>query len=218
VRGGVHAVDVHQGARRVREVGDLPDRRHRPDRVAGRGHRHQTGTRTDQIPVLSHRQLAGGQVDIRPAHGCPGLHPRPDVGVVVEPGQHHLVALTPASRQRAGHQVGQRGGARAEDHPGRIAADQIRDRRAGRADDLAGPAGGLVRGAPVRHRGAHRPRDRGDHRLGGLGAAGPVEVHEPLGEGGVAGPHARDIEDHEPSLLGRRKTLETNLEPAALRD
>jgi hypothetical protein len=57
---------------------------------------------------------------------------------------------------------------RAEHHPGRLAADQVGDGRAGRADDLPGPAGGLVRAAPVRHR-------RADHPIAAItGSAGRV--------------------------------------------
>jgi hypothetical protein len=43
-------------------------------------------------PGIARSAVAGGQVDVRPPNGRAGLHPRPDAGVVVEPGHHHLVA------------------------------------------------------------------------------------------------------------------------------
>src|SRR5215471_7368844 len=46
-----------------------------------------------------------------------GLHPRPDVGVVVEPGYHDLVPPLPAPGQRLGEPVGEGGHVRAQDDP-----------------------------------------------------------------------------------------------------
>ena len=88
-----------------------------------------------------------------------GLHPRPDVGVVVQPGDHHLVAGRPRARQRPGQVVGQGGHAPAEDHPARVGADEVGHRRPGLEHDLVGAARG---GADVAAVGDARQQGGGD--------------------------------------------------------
>ncbi len=143
VRGGVHAVHVAQRADRVRGGGDRGHVRPGSDDVARRGHRDQPGALGQQLAVLAGGQLGGGDVHLGPAHRgvAPGggLHPGPDVRVVVEPGHDHLVARRPVPRQGVGEPVGERGHVRPEDHAIRVTAGQVRDGTPALGHDGAGP-------------------------------------------------------------------------------
>ncbi len=106
VRRVVHTVDVQQGARLVDQPRDLRDRGHGADEVGGGGHRDQAGARGELRGDVVGGQLPGGRVEIRAADGdaypLGRLRPGADVGVVVELGDDHLVALRPAGRRGCG--------------------------------------------------------------------------------------------------------------------
>ena len=180
VRGGVHAVHVDQRADRVRGRGDGRQVRPGADDVAGRGDRDQPGALGQQLAVLGGGQFGGRQVDLGPAHRgtAPrgGLHPGPDVGVVVEPGHHDLVPSLPAPGQRLGQPVGEGGHVRAEDDPVRAAAGQVGQGLAALGHDGTGAAAGGEGAADVADAAAVRVRDRVDDRRGNLGARGAVQV------------------------------------------
>ena len=164
------------------------------DGVAGRGHRDQPGPlgRPGRA-YCSRRQLTGArgrtsaQRTVAPARSATCTHGRTLASwssrdtTISSPGPP---AFAPAS----GPPVGQRGRTRPEHHPGRVGADAGRPRPTRACcDDLAAPAG------PARTRcsGCRRPRAGPSvigvgHRLGDQGAAGTVEVHEALGQGGIA--------------------------------
>ena len=128
--------------------------------------------------------------------GVGGPHPGPDVGVVVEPGHHDLVAGLPGLGQGAGQVEGQLGHRAAEDHAAGVAAEQVGHRGAGPDHDVLGaPLGGGHRpavGEPAGHRGRDRVRDLAGH----LRAAGAVEVGGPVAQGREAGAHALDVVVH----------------------
>ena len=142
VRGQVHAVHGQQGAGPVHQRGDLGDGRPGADQVRGAGDRDQPGALGEHLGDVVGGELAGGRVEGGPAHGradrLGGAHPGADVRVVVEPGDDHLVAGTPAGGQRAGEVEGELGGAAAEDDAARIGAQQVGDRRPGAEDDVVG--------------------------------------------------------------------------------
>ena len=71
-----------------------------------------------------------------------GLHPRPHVRVVVEPGHDHLVSRCPAPRKRLGEPVGEGGHVRSEDHPVAVTPDEIGYGSAAVANDLSGTLAG----------------------------------------------------------------------------
>ena len=134
------------------------------------------------------RQLSARRIEVRPpnpgARPLGGDHPRPDVGVVVEPGDHDLVPRRARSAQSSGpgsSSARSRCGRRRR-RAGRRRAG--RRRRAGLGDDLARAlrAAGVssTRGSPAGR--AKSGRDRVDHRVRRLGAAGRVEVRVAAGE------------------------------------
>ena len=204
VRGGVHAVHVYKSADRMRQVGDPAHVGPGPDRVAGGRDRHQPGPLSDQVLVLVQRQLAGLRVDVGPAQrrpgGCRGGDPRPDVGVVVQPADEHLVAGSPGLRQGSGEQVGVRGHRLPEEDPARVHPQQVAGCQPGGRDDRVGPHAAGEGAVAVGHRTAksvgHRVADRGWH----LRAAGAVQVRQPLGERGELRADALDVVGHPVTL------------------
>src|ERR1019366_7593133 len=54
-----------------------------------------------------------------------GLHPRPDIGIVIEPADHHFIARGPPGGQGSGKAVGQGCHVRPENDPIRLAAGQV---------------------------------------------------------------------------------------------
>ena len=143
VGGGVHPVDPVQGAHLVGQVGDPADRGAGADQVRGAGRGDQPGALGEHGGHGIRRQLAGGGVEVDPAHGgadrLGDLHPGPDVRVVVEAGDDHLVAGPPVLGQRAGEVVGERGGAAAEHDAARVGPEQVGQGGAAVGDDLLGP-------------------------------------------------------------------------------
>jgi hypothetical protein len=140
VRGQVHPVDGEQRPGVVHEPCDLLDRRPRADQVRGAGDGDQPGAGGQHLRDVVGGELAGGRVERRPAHRrtyrLGGEHPRTDVRVVVQPGDHHLVARAPARRQGAGQVEGELGGAAPEDDAPRVRTQQIGDRRTSPEDDV----------------------------------------------------------------------------------
>ena len=109
-----------------------------------------------------------------------GQHPRPDVGVVVQPGDHDLVARAATLGQRAREVVGQLGHAAAEDDAAGIGAEQVGHRRAARAITIAS----ALRSAPVTWPrlaigDVSASRDRVGDGVRDLRAAGAVEEGRP---------------------------------------
>ena len=207
MRGGVHAVDVDQRADRVCGRGDGRHVRPGADDVAGRGDRDQPGALGQQVAVLGGRQLSSRCVDFGPAHrgtaARGGLHPGPDVRVVVEPRHDHLVARPPAPGQRLGEPVGEGGHVRAEDDAVRAGAGQVGQGLAAFGHDGAGaPAGG--EGAPdVADPGPVGVRDRLDDRRGDLRARGTVQVCVAVAQCRVDRPDALYVKGHESKTLLR---------------
>src|SRR5690606_4916823 len=134
------------------------------DRVARGGYRNDAGTVSNELLVLVGRQLPGGWVKLGPPHRRAGprggLQPRPDVRVVVEPGDDHLIARRPIRGEGTRDQIGQRGRARPEDHAVGYAADEVGHRGAGRRGDLERSAAGLEGRRLVPHRAPGHARDR----------------------------------------------------------
>ena len=96
----------------------------------------------------------------------------------------------------AGEVVGERGGAAAEHDAARVGPEQVGEGGAAVGDDLLGaPLGGGDRAA-VRDRAGQGVGDRPADDVGGLAAAGAVEVRGPLGERGEVGTDRGDVERH----------------------
>ena len=81
--------------------------------------------------------------------------------------------------------------------PGGVAVHQVGAREARADRDVVGVALGLRRAPAVGQSRHERAGDGGGHDVGGLGAAGPVEVGGAVGEGGDAGAEAIDVVGHE---------------------
>ena len=96
-----------------------------------------------------------------------------DVGVVVEPGADDLVARFQRASERAGEQEVERGHARPEGDLVRMALQEAAGGRVRALDQLDGANARLVRRADVRVVLAQVARDRIDHLVRALGAAGP---------------------------------------------
>ena len=122
------------------------------------------------------------------------LEPRRDVPVVVEPCHDDLVSFTPLTRDGPGEREVERGHVGAEDHLVRRAAEEGSGGQPRVGDEPLGAPAGLVRAADVRVRLAQVGRDRVDHFVGDLRAAGAVEEGEVTLEGREAGPSGDDIE------------------------
>ena len=216
VRGGVHAVDVDQRADRVRGRGDGRHVRPGADDVAGRGDRDQPGALGQQVAVLGGGQLGRRYVDFGPAHrgaaARGGLHPGPDVGVVVEPGHDHLVARPPAPGQRVREPVGEGGHVRAEDDAVRAGAGQVGQGLAAFGHDGAGAAAGGEGAPDVADPGPVGVRDRLDDRRRDLRARRAVQVGVAVAQCRVGRPDALYVKGHETKTLLRRGAW---LRPAA---
>jgi hypothetical protein len=134
VRGRMDAIDVRQRANRVGTIRDRADVGSGSDQVRRRRHRDEPRALADHTVEDLGGKLTRGRVDFGPANlraGAPRRpHRRPDVGVLVQRGDHDLVAGPPLAGQRVGDVERQRGHVRAEHHSVRRAADQIGDRPA----------------------------------------------------------------------------------------
>ena len=144
VRGVVHPVDVDQRARGVGEIGDRADRWPGAHQVGRGGQRHEPGAGREDRGDVVLGELGRPRIELGPADGRPdgrgGHDPRPDVRVVVETGDDHLVACRPGRGERARHGEGELGHAAAEDHAAGVHAEQVGHRGAGGVDDGVGRA------------------------------------------------------------------------------
>ena len=201
VRGRVHAVDVAERACRADGGRDSGHIRPGADDVAGRGDRDQPGPRREQPGVLPGRQLARGPVDLGPpddrARPVGGLHPRPHVGVMVEPGHDHLVAWPPARCQRRRQPVGQGGHVGPEYHAIGPAAGQVGNGAPGLGRDLVGPPAGREGAARVADPGLLGGADRLDDRSGHLGACRAVEIGVAVSQRRVRRADGSHVKAHE---------------------
>ncbi|ESU50726.1 hypothetical protein P376_1298 [Streptomyces sp. HCCB10043] len=197
VRREMDRVHVQQRACLVGESGDRRDVGPGADQIGRAGHRDQPGAAGELRADGLRGQFTGRRVEVGPPHHRPHplgrLHPRADVGIVVEPADHHLVPRLPRPGQGAREVVRELGGAPAEDDPARIRAQQIRHRPPEFPDDLLRVDLAGQSGAPVGQRTAHRLADRGDDGGRGLGAAGAVEVRRAGAQGGELCAHRADV-------------------------
>jgi hypothetical protein len=197
VRGGVHRVDVHARARRVRRGDDALEVGDGPDRVRRRGD-------GDPARALGQHRLDGprGELErarlrIGEAHGRAGAlggdDPRPHVGVVVEPRADDLVARRPLLRRGGGEAHGQRRHARPEDDAVGLGTEQRRDRDARRLDELVGLVGGGERAVAVGAvAGAHPLGHRVDRDVDHLRSRRSVQPRPAVAQAGEAlAVHAR---------------------------
>ena len=219
VRGEVHAVDEQQRARLVHHGRDAGEVGPGAEQVRRTGDRDEPGARGQHRRV--ELELRGLGVEVDPAHrhaeGVRDPLPGPDVGVVVEPGDHDLVARLPGLGQGASEVEGQLGHRASEDHTPGVAAEQVRHRGAGLDDDLLGTAFGSGDGAPVGDATGHRGRDGVRDLAGHLGAAGTVEVGRPVAQGREAGTYALDVVVHAAIKPGPRGRSPTRQAAAAVR-
>ena len=162
-------------------------------------------------------ELARRGVEVDPADGGPGglghLHPRPDVGVVVEAGHDDLVARCPVLGQRPGEVVGERGRAPAEDDAAGVGAEQVAEGGAAVGDDGIRPP--LRRGhrAAVGDGAGQGVGDRPPDDVGDLAAARAVEVGGALRERGEVGADRGDVERHTGILPQRPAPRVTTFPP-----
>ena len=122
----VYRIDEHLGACLVRARDHFPHRRDTAHDVRCGGEGHQPGAAAQLRSPVVQIQRAVLAVDRRLAHGGPGilgrLHPRREVGVVLEGGEQHLVAGAPGAAQGPGQREGEGGHVGAEHHQVRFAA------------------------------------------------------------------------------------------------
>ena len=196
VRGVVDGVDEHERAGGVGELGRAAHVVDRPERVRRGADREELRPRSERRGEVLHVELAGLGVE---AHGpdleaalardaAPGI----DVGVVVELGDHDLVARGPALAQRAPEVERERRHVGAERDLGGPAAQEVGERLARGRERGVGLDARRVRpvrvGVVVEQVVADGLHDGSRH----LRPAGPVEVGDgrvvvtPL-EGGEAG-------------------------------
>ena len=162
----------------------------------------QPGPAVDQLVVLPGGQLTGLDVHLGPAHDHAALlgelHPGPDVGVVVQPAHHDLVAgaasVLAMARAIAYVTVVMLG---AQDDAARDTAHEVGHRRAGAGDQPLGAGGGGEDPAPLGDRHPQRVPDRPGDVLGQQRATGPVDVHVAVGQ---RREEAADPSDVEPGL------------------
>ena len=210
VHGGVghevHPVDEEQRATVVHEAGDRGQVRSGADQVRRAGDGDEAGPRGQlRLHVLG-AQLTGLAVEPDPADGRPDrlgrLHPRADVGVVVQPGDDDLVTGRPRLRQRPGQVVGQGGHAPPEDHPAGVGAHEVGHGRPGIEHDAVGAAGGGADVAAVGDVGQQGGGDRlTDHRRH-LRATRAVEVGGACLQCRELRPDGLDVKAHGGPLLG----------------
>ena len=113
------AVDQHRNAARMRDAHDLLDRHDGAERVRHVGDRDHLGARRQQLLELVEQEIAV-LVDRRPLdHRALALAqemPRHDVGVVLHDREHDLVArLDALAAERVGDEVDRLGGVAGED-------------------------------------------------------------------------------------------------------
>ncbi len=213
VRGGVHTVDVGQRADGVGAGGDRRDVGPRAEDVARRRDRDQPGPLRQQPAVLRDGQLPRRYVDFGPPHPGfgpgGGLNPRAHVRVVIQAGDHDLVARPPRVRQGGGQPVGERGHVRAEDDAVRAAAHEVGDGPATAGHDGAGPLAGREGPARVADSGPDRGGDGVDDGLGHLRSGGAVQVGVSVAERGVGGANRFCVEGHatHACTFGRERAL-----------
>ncbi len=188
VRRRVDAVDEGQRPGGVRLGGDGGDVGPGAEDVARGGDGDQPGALVEQRVVLLDEQLAGdgvrlGPPDLRPGAGR-GLRPGPDVGVVVEAGEHDPVAGPPGVGQGLREAVHQRRGVRPEHHSPGLAAHEVGHRGAGLGEDRRGAVTGGRRPAHVPDPVPVGGGDGLGHGRRHLGAGGSVEI-------GVSGAQGR---------------------------
>ena len=219
------AVEQHRHAPCVRQRDDLRHGQDRAERVRHVGGRHQAGPDAEQRLERLQVQLAAC-VDRRDLeHGTGGRAghlPGHDVGVVLEPGDQHLVAgLDARPQERVRHQVDRLGGAaREDDLADRAGVDEAADALAGGLERVRGP---LRKGV---HAAVHvRVHLLGvapfgvDHRPRTLGGRAVVEVHQrpavdPLAEDREIGAEAADVERWV-ELCGRVHAMNSRIVSAA---
>jgi hypothetical protein len=180
VRRGVHGVDVHARAGGVGGGDDAGKVRHRADRVGGGGDRDPPRSVAEDGLDRARGQLEGVGLGVGEAHGRAGPlgrdQPRADVGVVVEPRAHDLVAGLQRAAGGGREAHGHRGHARAEGDAARIAAQQRADARAGARHQLVGVVRGREEAAVVGVvAGAHELGHGLDRAVDHLGAGRAVE-------------------------------------------
>ena len=200
VRAGVDGIDVHQAAGVVDRPGDGGDVGPGADQVRRRGDGHESGPVRQHGLHVRQRQLGRRGIEVDPANGCPDpfgrLDPRPNVGVVVQPGDHDLVARSPRNGEGPGQVVGELGrGAPEHDSP-RNGTDQVGHRGAGVGHDPIGVAFAVGPGPAVGQRLRQRGGDRIDDRPGSLRATGPVERRHSGFEGRELGSDRCDVVGH----------------------
>jgi hypothetical protein len=201
------AVEEHRHAVGVRRLDDAPHRVHGAqgvrdvaqgedaDAVAAGLERRLEGVQVEDAAVVE-----GDRLDRGPRFAADDL-PGHDVGVVLEPGDQHLVARREAWPHEApGYQVDRLGGAAGEDHLAGRDADEARHRRprplVGRGRPLAE---GVDAAVDVRRVALVEAGHRLDHRPGLLGRGRVVQVDQRvpvdlLVETGELGPHGLDVE------------------------
>ena len=176
----VHGVDVHAGTGGVGGGDDAGQVGNGADRV-GRGGDGDVPRAVGEHGVDGcRRELERLRLRLGEAHGGlragGGEQPRRDVGVVVEPRAHDLVAgaqRASGGRREAHREVGHAG---AEDDALRVGAEQRRDARARGGDELVGALGGREQAAVVGVvAGAHELRHRLDRAVDHLRAGRTVE-------------------------------------------
>ncbi len=199
VRGVVHRVDVQQRAHGVRQGGQGRHVGAGAVEVGGGRHRDQTGARREHRLDVLRAQFTGDGVEAGPPHGgarrLGGLDPRADVGVVVQPRDHHLVARAPVLGEGAGQVVHQLGGAAAEHHGGGRGVEEVAHGVPGPGHDVVGVALRLGETAAVGQRTGEGLGDRLRDGRWRLRAAGGVEAGPVGGEqGGKGGAHGGGVE------------------------
>ena len=197
VRCVVDGVRPGERARLVRERDDPRHVRRRPDRVRGdrkRDHARPLADEPGEVVVVEREVVghAGG------AHDDPEvvreLEPGSDVPVVVELRHDHLVALAERARERPRQQEVERGHARAERDLGGGTAEERGGAGVRSLHELVRAPARLVGRVHVRVRLAEVRRDRVDHRVRALRAAGRVEERERPVERGEPRPNCADVE------------------------
>jgi hypothetical protein len=199
VRRVVHRVDPGQRAGRMGQLGDARDVDERAHRVRGPGE-------GDDARPVGELRLEVVEVEARVVadRGDPHLQvevarefqPRRDVAVVVELRDDDLVAGLELAPERAREREVERRHVRAEDDLFRRAAEEVAAGPARLVHERLRATARRVRAADVRVRGAQVVRDRLDHLVRHLRAAGPVEEDELVLERREPRPHRCHVESH----------------------
>ena len=198
---------------RAGAVGELDDACHvwrRPDRVRGdrkRDHLRALGELRFEVAQVEREVLVhAGEADDDP-EVLRELQPRRDVRIVIEPGADDLVAALQRPAERAREQEVEGGHALPERDLIGVAGEEAARAEVRALDQLDRSHARVVGRTHVRVVLAQVARDRVDHLVGALRAAGPVEEREPAVERGVAGADRLDVEHgraHAPGRLSLR--------------